>query len=590
MSITEAEVREIIAGILELPAESLTDELGVGDIPQWESLAHMAILTTIEEAADLQIPEEQMMELSTVGSIIAFVCGAPVPPSVVAPEVTPAAAPAAASLPQSLPAAPTVDLPAYDGQPIVLTLQQRAAEHPAKTALVFDQESVTYHQLMMGIRRAAAYLRAQGVQTGDIVALYAEKSKEFFYCYFGAHLLGAAVLNLDSSIKEERRHYIFEQTHPCLCLGSGIQALSDYTELALETYATLPETVFPAMEAVADIMFTSGTTGEPKGVPLTHANLAAAAYQINQFIGTAAEDVEVLALPICHSFGMGRARCVLTVGGTIVLVPGFSNTKRLFAALADYRASGLAFVPAAWAYVQKMSGDALATHARHLRYIEIGSAAMEAPERRHLMQLFPQTRICMHYGLTEASRSAFIEFHAEAAHLDSAGKPSFGVEIAIFSPQGERLPQGAEGEICIKGRHVTSGYWKQEASQSRFGGFFRTGDWGVVDADGYLHIRSRTKDIINVGGKKVSPDEVETLLRSLPGVADAACVPAADPQGVLGEVVKAVLVSDGSPMPTDDDIRAFVAARAEHYKVPMLIEWRDFLPKTDSGKLQRRLV
>lgn len=588
MAASPAEIREMIAGILEIPASSLPDTLGVGDVPQWDSLAQMAIMTTLEDECGLSVPEERMMELSTVGQIIAFAGGGGVSPVPAAEPAPAAVCSRAAEAVADTPAAPA--LPAYNRQPVVLAIQQRADEHPAKAAIVFEHDAVTYRQLVLGMRSAAAYLRQKGVKPGDVVALYAEKTKEFYHCYFGAHLMGAAVLNLDASTKEERLNYVFGQTHPALCLGSGLKADARFDEIGLEQFAPDTELTAPPMEAVADIMFTTGTTGEPKGVPLTHANLAAAAWQINSFIGTCADDVEVLALPICHSFGMGRSRCVLAAGGTLVPVPGFSNPKRLFAAMDQYRATGLAFVPAAWAYLQKMSGDALAAHAASLRYIEIGSAAMDTATRRHLMELFPHTRICMHYGLTEASRSAFIEFHSQSGHLDSAGLPAPHVQISILSPVGTPVQTGEEGEICIKGDHVVAAYLNQPAAACRHGEYFRTGDWGMLDADGYLHVLSRTKDIINTGGKKVSPDEVEGILCSIPGVAEAACVPAPDPQGVLGEVVRAVLVSDGTPHPTDATLRAAVAAQAEAYKVPAVIEWRDSLPKTESGKLQRRLV
>lgn len=586
MSVSAAEVRETIADILEVPVETLTDKLGVGDIPQWESLAHMAILTTLEEEYGLHIPEEQMMDLATVGSIVSFACGTAAPSAVSLVSSAPVSAPEPVS---DTAAAPTV--PAYDKQPVVLTLQQRADEHPAKTALIFDDEAVTYRQLVHGIRRAASFLQEQGVKAGDVVALYAEKSKEFYFCYFGVHLMGAAVLNLDPAIKEERRSFIFEQTKPCYCLGSGLMADKPFSELHLEQYELNEELSAPPMDAVAEIMFTTGTTGAPKGVLLTQANIAASSYHINTFLGTNGNDVDAIALPVCHSFGIGRSRCMLTVGGTIVLVPGFSNPMKLFTTMRDYKVTGLAIVPAAWAYLHQMSGDKLAEYATHLRYMEIGGAPMPVETKRHLMELFPNARICMYYGLTEASRSTFMEFRTESEHLDSVGRPSPGVAVRIYSEDGLLLTPGKEGEICIKGNHVMKGYLHDTGENSYYGDYFRSGDWGYMDKEGYIHVCSRKKDMINVGGKKVSPEEVETILNSIPGVAESACVAAPDPQGILGEVVKAIVVSDGvSPKPEDETIIAVTAERLEHYKVPVFIEWRDAVTRTASGKIQRQFM
>ena len=288
---------------------------------------------------------------------------------------------------------------------------------------------------------------------------------------------------------------------------------------------------------------------------------------------------------------MGRIRCVLSTGGTIILTPGFSNSKYLLNVLKSYKATGFSFVPAAWAYLRQMSGDKLEECSSSLRYIEIGSAPMPEQERRHLMSLLPQTRICMHYGLTEASRSAFIEFHQHKEHLSSAGKATPGVRIKIFSPRGEECSANEEGEICIKGAHVMERYWESSKEDGYFDDFFRTGDWGRLDDDGYLHILSRTKDIINTGGKKVSPEEVESVLLTVQGIAECACIPVPDPNGLLGEVVKAVLVSDGSAKPSELELRKVVAAHLENYKCPAVYEWREAgLPKTDSGKLQRHLI
>lgn len=591
MSVTAADVRETIAGILEVPVETLTDKLGVGDIPQWESLAHMAILTTLEEEYGLRIPEEQMMNLATVGNIIAFACGSATSSAISEVNLTPDVSESAPCLCHDTPAAAAPTVPAYDKQPVVLTLQQRADEHPAKTALIFDSEAVTYRQLVYGIRCAVTFLLEQGVKASDVVALYAEKTKEFYFCYFGVHLMGATVLNLDPAIKEERRCYIFEQTHPVLCLGSGLLSDKAFAAIDFAHYAPNQELVAPPMDAVAEIMFTTGTTGIPKGVLLTQANIAASAYHINTFLGTNGNDVDAIALPVCHSFGIGRSRCMLTVGGTIVLVPGFSNPMKLFTTMRDYKVTGLAIVPAAWAYLHQMSGDKLAEYATHLRYMEIGGAPMPVETKQHLADLFPQARICMYYGLTEASRSTFMEFRTESEHLDSVGRPSPGVEVRIYSEEGQLMPAGEEGEICIKGNHVMKGYLHDIGTTTYHGDFFRSGDWGYLDTNGYVHVCSRKKDMINVGGKKVSPEEVETILNSIPGIAESACVSAPDPHGILGEVVKAILVSDGiTPKPSNETVISFTGNRVEHYKVPVFIEWREALARTASGKIQRQFM
>jgi long-chain acyl-CoA synthetase len=243
-------------------------------------------------------------------------------------------------------------------------------------------------------------------------------------------------------------------------------------------------------------------------------------------------------------------------------------------------------VPASWAYIKKMSGDKIGQYASQLRYIEIGSAYMLPENKYHLMNLLPNTRICMHYGLTEASRSCFISFHDDERHLDSVGKPSPNTDIKVFDVHGNEVSDGENGEICIKGKHVCSDYWgmaQEEFHKDFFGDYFRTGDWGHKSSEGYIYLISRLKEIINVGGKKVSPVELEEALNEFPGVKESACVGVHD--DVLGEVVKAYYV--GNKDIHDAEARKFLFNRLEAYKIPVFYEHIDEIPKTQNGKIQR---
>lgn len=469
--------------------------------------------------------------------------------------------------------------------PVVQTVLQHGENAPGKTALILHGEHISYRQLSQGIRAAAAYLRGKGVRKGDAVALFAEKSFPFFAFYFGSHLLGAPVLNLDADLKEERLNYIFKQLQPRLCLGPGIRSAATFESIELADVEPLRAAAFPPLESVADIMFTTGSTGEPKGVLLTHANIAAATRNINTYIGTAEEDTEVIALPICHSFGMGRVRCVLSAGGTLVPVAGFGNARKLYAAMREYRATGFAMVPAAWNMLSQSSGDALGEFAEQLRYIEIGSSSMPPAEKRRLAEMLPNTRICMHYGLTEASRSAFMEFHEDAAHADSVGRAAPNTEIRIYDEAGQQAT--GVGELAIRGEHVMKRYLGTTPAET-YDGFFRTGDMGWYDAEGYLHLCGRIKEMINSGGKKISPIEVETLLNEHEDIQECACAGLPDDSGVLGEIVTAFIVlRPGVERIKLIHVRRFLHGKLEDYKLPMRVEMIEALPKTASGKLQR---
>lgn len=438
----------------------------------------------------------------------------------------------------------------------MLTIEQQiesnAQRMPEKVALICKGTVVSYGELWERCCEEAKRLQDDAsFYKGKRVILAAAGNAEFVYQYFGTHLAGGICVPIDPDTKPVRREYI--------------------ENVVREGFRNQDS----GFSDIADIMFTTGTTGAPKGVVLTHENIAASARNINAYIGNDTEDVELLALPVSHSFGLGRLRCVLSKGGTIVLLGTFANVKRFYAALDEYHVTGFGMVPASWAYLKMMSRDKIRNYADQLKYIEIGSSFMSIEDKKMLIEWLPSTRICMHYGLTEASRSAFMEFHEYAENLSSIGKAAPNVDIRII-----------DGEICVKGEHVTRSYWNESSeriAQDFHGDYFRTGDSGWMDEDGHIYIKGRIKEMINVGGEKVSPMEVEDVLNAIPQIKESACC--AMPDKVMGEVVEAFIV-EASPI-TDAEIMEIIKPQLENYKWPKKIQRIAVIPKTSSGKIQR---
>ena len=470
---------------------------------------------------------------------------------------------------------------------------QNALQKPDNVALIAGNERVTYSQLWRRCLLASTNVRRKyGLKKGDRIILAAAANIDFIYAYFGIHIAGGVCVPIDPDTNQTRYELIRESTKP-VCTMGVLHKVEGYQFIPFNEVLTPCENndkyQQPDNEQIADILFTTGTTGAPKGVALNHRNIAAAALNINTFIQNTADDVELLALPVSHSFGLGRVRCVLSKGGSLVLLGTFASMKKFFGQMEQYHCTGFGMVPAGWGYIKKMSGRKIGEFSNQLRYIEIGSSFMPIDDKELLCELLPNTRICMHYGLTEASRSAFMEFHSEHDKLNTAGTASPNVEVAIFDTEGKRLPIGAEGEVCVKGDHVTCSYWNETPERFQkdfFDGYFRTGDCGFLDDQGYIHLKSRIKEMINVGGKKVSPMEVEDVLKTLPGIEDCACVAMPDPEGVMGEVVKAFIVCSDNTL-TDAAIIEFLRPKLEVYKLPAAIERIDAIPKTASGKVQR---
>ena len=463
------------------------------------------------------------------------------------------------------------------------TIEEQIFEHvqstPDKIALISGEIEVSYGQFWNYCLKAAASIKENyNIQKGDRVILSAAGNIEFAYVYFGVHIAGGICVPIDPDTNQTRFDYIVKSTTPICVIGTLHNVQMDSIPFDdLINCNDKAEFVSPNKDQIADILYTTGTTGAPKGVALSYLNHAAAARNINEFIGNTSDDVELLALPVSHSFGLGRLRCSLSIGATVVMLGSFANVKKFFGEIKRCNVTIFGMVPASWGFIKKMSGKYIGKFANQLKFIEIGSSFMPIEDKQLLMELLPNTRICMHYGSTEASRSAFMEFHSYKDNLLTAGHASPHTDIKLFSTDGKVLPLGEEGEVCVKGEHVTCSYWNETPERFAsdfFDGYFRT-----------IYLKSRIKEMINVGGKKVSPMEVEDILNKIPGIKESACIGIPDPGIVLGEVVKAFIVADESL--TDNEIMEQLKSQLEVYKLPIEIERIAEIPKTSSGKIQR---
>lgn len=483
--------------------------------------------------------------------------------------------------------------------PIVAEIIARAEITPNELAIAHQGDSFTYSELAIKIGNNVSLLRDRGVKRGDRVILAASSTPDFVSAYFATHAIGAIAVPIDPQINDDHLKYVIQEVEPALVLAN--QSLGDHQAEVEDTYMSAHDQSFqyPCLDTriddPGDIVFTTGTTGKPKGVVLTQRNLAAAARNINEFIGNDSQDRELVPLPLSHSFGLGRLKCNMLMGGMVILSEGFLLPGRLFDALDFWGATGFSFVPAGFSLLAKLTGDKLGDYANQLKYIEIGSAPMPLEHKQHLMSLLPKTRICMHYGLTEASRASFIEMHESKHKLDSVGKSSPNVQIRIIDDDGGNLQEEEIGQILIRGEMVMQKYWGNSdlTAETLKHGWLHTGDVGYTDQSGYLYLTGRDSDTINIGGLKVSPIEIEDILKSLDGIEDCACVRIPDPQGLSGEAIKAVLVSgdsDPTMRPTETQMVKHLRTKTEPYKIPKVFEWVNSIPKTQTGKILRRLL
>ncbi len=478
-------------------------------------------------------------------------------------------------------------------EPLVFSLGRVAAAAGARPGLSDPSREFTVARCWAAVSGGARWLLDLGLRPGDRVVLFGENSIPFSVAYFAVHAAGGIAVPVGADVSTESVQQLFEDCAPSLVLcenpgkapAPGARPLPAPEQWAAESDAGFEPRC--SVETPADLLFTTGTTGRRKGVLLSHGNIASAAMNITAFVETAADDIEVVPIPLSHSFGLGRLRCWARIGHRLVLEPGLRNPALLYRRLVESKATGLAIVPAGVALLRRLVGARFAGVGAHLRYVELGSAALSSEDRRFLIETLPTTRICHHYGLTEASRAAFCELHRDATRPSSIGRPAPNVEMRIADEHGRSLPVAEVGEILVRGGMVMQGYWQQPelTSGTLRDGWLRTGDEGWMDDDGYLYLRGRKGDLINVGGLKVAPHEIERRLCEIPGVREAACIGAPDPRGVLGQVVKAFIVSDADP--SELEIADRLRLVLPEHELPRVFERVAALPKTESGKLKR---
>jgi acyl-CoA synthetase (AMP-forming)/AMP-acid ligase II len=346
---------------------------------------------------------------------------------------------------------------------------------------------------------------------------------------------------------------------------------------------------------LAMLVYTSGSTGFPKGVMMTHANVVAAATSITTYLENTADDVILNVLPISFDYGLYQVLMAAKLGATLVLEQSFAFPQAIFARMTAERVTGLPLVPTMAAIILQMR-DLEPGAFPHLRYITNTAAALPPAHIARLQELFPTARLYSMYGLTECKRCTYLPPAELARRPGSVGIAIPGTEAYVVDEHGARVPPGVTGELVIRGPHVMQGYWEDPAATARAlrpgphdkEKVLHTGDLFRTDADGFLYFVGRKDDIIKTRGEKVSPKEIENVLYALSGIREAAVVGVPDP--ILGLAIKAVIAADPQAQLTAQHVIRHCAQHLEDFMVPKVVEFRAALPKTESGKISRRQV
>jgi long-chain acyl-CoA synthetase len=483
-------------------------------------------------------------------------------------------------------------------------LLRSAARGENRPALRMDDAVLTYGQFRDAALRVAASLRSRGVQPGDRVGLVLPNVPAFPVAFYGALLAGAAVVPMNPLLKAREVQYYLEDSGARVVVTLettagpvreaaatvGVEAVVVGPAMPSELMADEPaEPVERADDDLAVILYTSGTTGQPKGAELTHANLGRNALTTaDTLTENTPDDVIMGCLPLFHVFGLtcGLNTAVLR-GSLLTLIPRFDGAKALQVIERD-RVTVFEGVPTMFAAMLHQP-DSDGHDVSSLRLCISGGSAMPV----EIMRAFEERFGCVileGYGLSETSPVAsFNHPHAERKP-GSIGTPIRGVEMRLVDDEGADAAPGEVGEIAIRGENVMKGYWQrpEETATAIPDGWFRTGDLARTDDDGYFFIVDRKKELIIRGGYNVYPREIEEALYEHPAVAEVAVIGVAHPD--LGEEVAAAVALKPGAGAAVEELREFVKARVAAYKYPRHLWLVDSLPKGPTGKILRRAV
>ncbi|HKA15056.1 MAG TPA: long-chain fatty acid--CoA ligase [Myxococcota bacterium] len=483
-------------------------------------------------------------------------------------------------------------------------LQATASLAPDRVALRLGDRAFTYAELDRAARGIATSLRARGIEPGQMVAILIPNLPEFTQAYYGILYAGCTVVPLNVLLSAPEVQYHLEDSGAALLIahplfepparagaaaagvpvvwsaGTGddtVAALADAPPISA-LHPTLPTDT-------AVILYTSGTTGKPKGAELTHSNLFVnCAVVLPKLVPLQSDDVALATLPLFHSFGQ---TCIqnasIAAGGCFTLLPRFAPDDAL-AILERDRVTIFAGVPTMYFALLHHEGPARDLSA--LRWCVSGGAAMPVEVMNAFEAKF-RVEIFEGYGLSETSPVACFNMPGRPRVAGSIGYPVWGVEMAILDEKDQRVADGERGEICIRGHNVMKGYLgRPDATREALrGGWFHSGDVGIRDPNGSYRIVDRVKDMIIRGGFNVYPREIEEVLYAHPAIVEAAVIGV--PHESHGEEVKAVVVSR-DPELTADRLIAYCRERLAAYKYPRIVAFADSLPKGPTGKILKR--
>lgn len=496
-------------------------------------------------------------------------------------------------------------------------LSNSAEKFPDKQAVWFKDTWVNYGEIEIKSNQLANFIKSEGIERGDRVAILLENSFNYIIAYYAILKTGGVTVALNTETKKDGLVYLLNDSDakaiitqqrysrellPALNNTPYLKNviieqsnLEQYKEIGHCTTTDLNE-IFnltnqnnPNVRSIdidiASIVYTSGSTGKPKGVVLTHQNIIANTKSIVEYLKLLSDDRIMVVLPFYYIYGKSLLNTHFSVGGSVVIDNRFAFPNSVLETMKTTEATGFSGVPSTFMILLNKSSIRDYKFEK-LQYVTQAGGAMAPAIQKEVAQLFSPAKTFIMYGATEASaRLSYLDPKDLPNKWGSIGKAIPNVDLFVADETGKKLSANLEGQIVARGSNIMQGYWKDfgETNKVLKNGLYYTGDIGKTDEDGFLYVVGRTKDMIKVGGERISAKSVEEVILELKEVHEVAVIGVED--NILGEAIKAFVVLADSASFNEQVILKFCKKKLPQFKVPKYIEFIDKLPKNESGKI-----
>ena len=455
---------------------------------------------------------------------------------------------------------------------------------------------LTYREAWQQVVGCAEALEEAGATPEDYIAIECNQGVEFVIAMLAIQLMGAIPVPVEKNASPSRRLDIAKKVKPALFVGP--RESPEFNPATFASYSQVCGVVgsdswskgFPLSDSCSEILFSTGTTGIPKGVVLTHLNDVAMAQNIIDGLQMKPDTVEILPVPLNHSFGLRRTNANLYNGSTVLISDGVLALKRVFDLMDKYHANAMSLVPNMIKIIIKLSNDRLASYSDILDYIQFSSAPLAEQDKAKVMEMLPRTRLYNFYGSTEAGATCVYDFNAMADKAHCIGKPTGNARFIVVDENRVPIESSIDnmGIIASGGDVVMRGYFNEPelTRETIQDGFVFTKDLGYIDDEGFVYILGRVDDVINFGGIKVAPEEIEHEVEANPIVRDCACVAVKDE--ISGQIpVLCISLEEGAEYDMKE-FRKFLTSVLGVNERPQRVVVVDEIPRAYNGKVKRK--